>query len=279
MNSRHIVPVVALALAAALTPLAAHAGAPPEGGRHAELTHHCKGGPKKGQVCDASAANQSCTQDSDCDTGAGEGCFLKAGQCSECGNSECAFDFPGKAHSALLTVVMDDDVSDPGDDTSVTLHALTVMLEVSNGNDKRILAETYANAQAEEINMGIWNSAIEENNLVVENPESFLFQIPNGTLAEALRQYFGETGVPLVVSAASKADASSNQGSLSCKTAGVPYQCCTGASIGTCSGRNAQCVAFGNPFSCCRAAGKGTCDIEQVGSTYRVKVKLRFAAP
>jgi hypothetical protein len=271
-----IVGIAAVALAAAVVgPLTALAGAPDLGNRNAGLVHRCKGGDNKGDICSAQAPNNFCLTDNDCNV-FGTTCNVTTNQCDTgCLGATCDFSFVGKAHSATLTAVMDEDVTDSVDNTVKSGRALTVLMEVSNGGKKQILAETYRQPANGDIFIGIWNNAVTEPDFVKESSNDFLFQVPPGTLAEGLRAFFGETGIPIITSVSKKIEVSDNQGNDSCTGAGVPAACCTGTGTGTCD-RNAQCLAIGNPFLCCDGAGVGTCNTSELASTLRLKVKLRF---
>jgi hypothetical protein len=276
VKNRQMVRFAAVALAAALTlPSLALAGAPDAGNKNAGLKHRCKGGPNKGDVCHAQAANTFCLDNTDCNS-FGTTCDLTDNTCDEgCAGSTCEFAFIGKTHSATLTAVFDEDVTDSVDNTQKTGRALTVLMEVSNKAGKKILAETYRHASNGDLFIGIWNQAVTEPLFVQENPDDFVFQVPPGTLAEGLRSFFGESGIPLVVSASKKLEVSDNQGNDSCQAAGDPSPCCTGFQTGDCD-RNGQCVSVGNPFLCCDGAGTGTCNTSEIASALRLKVKLRF---
>jgi hypothetical protein len=278
VKSRQIVRLATVALAAALAlPALVLAGAP-GAGKNAHLLHRCKGGPNKGDVCQGAAAAQFCADDTDC-TNAGffDGCDLDEGTCDEgCGGAVCEFAFIGKTHSATLTAVFDEDVSDSVNNVQKTGRALTVMMEVSSkAAGKKILAETYRHAADGDLFIGIWNQAVTEELFVDETSENFVFQVPPGTLAEGLRSFFGETGIPLVVSAAKKIEISDNRGNLSCEALGDPQPCCTGFETGDCD-RNSQCTAPGTPLLCCQGAAIGTCNTSELASALRLKVKLRF---
>lgn len=276
MNSRQIAGLAVVVLAVLLAlPALAPAGAPDAGSKNAALRHRCKGGANKGDICQAQAANTFCFDDTGC-IGFGTTCDLTDNSCDEgCAGAACEFAFIGKTHSATLTAVFDEDVTDSVANAQKTGRALTVLMEVSNKAGKHILAETYRHATDGDIFIGIWNSAVTEPDFVNETPENFVFQIPPGTMAEGLRQFFGETGHPLVVSASKKIEISDNQGNDSCQGAGDPAVCCTGFGTGTCD-RNFECTGSGTPHRCCIAASVGSCDTREIASALRLKVKLRF---
>jgi hypothetical protein len=278
-KSREIVRFAAVALAALVSlPAPALAGAPDPGTKNASLLHRCKGGAQKGEVCQGDAGNQFCFDDVDCNNeGFTHGCDLTTNTCDEgCEGSPCEFAFIGKTHAATLTAVFDEDVSDSVNNVQKTGRALTLLMEVGNkAAGKKILAETYRHATDGDIFIGIWNAAVTEPDFVNEIPQNFVFQVPPGTMAEGLRQFFGETGIPLVISASKKIEISDNQGNDSCEAAGVPQPCCTGFGTGTCD-RNSECTAPATPHLCCQATGVGTCNTRELASALRLKVKLRF---
>jgi len=278
VKNRPVVVLAATACAAALVlPSLARAGAP-SAGKNAHLLHRCKSGANEGAVCQAQAASRFCLDDTDC-TNAGftNGCDLADGTCDEgCAGSPCEFSFVGKTHSATLTAVFDEEITDSVDNTQKTGRALTVLMEVrSKAGGKKILAETYRHPSDGDLFIGIWNQAVTEDLFVEEEPRNFVFQVPPGTLAEGLRAFFGESGVPLVVSASKKIEISDNRGNLSCEAAGVPQPCCTGFETGSCD-RNGECTAAGTPHLCCTGAAIGTCNTSEIGSALRLEVKLRF---
>jgi hypothetical protein len=250
------------------------AGAPDLPRRRQGLLHVCVGGAKAGQQCKGDAQSFSCDALTPCDPGSV--CDLANQTCNpDCPGGKCELAFSSKPFDATLTAIMDDFVTDPTNDSQFVGRALTAVLEVKDGNRRKLIAETY---QAPDILVGIWNNGVDESSLLAEPLDGFFLQNLSqreATLAEALRAFFGETGVPVVVAAGRKEETTDGRGNAACTAPQRPDSCCTGPATGDCE-RNASCTAAGAPRPCCVGPGLGTCDIGDLASVVRLRLKIRF---
>jgi hypothetical protein len=188
-HHRRSLAVLAMVLAAA----PALAGAPASEGRQAELRSVCGGGRNQGETCEGAE---------DCPGGRCRVVFLH-----------------GKPPPVRVTLLVDDDVSGFADDENLSnVVAVTALLEARRGHERRIFAQTYQNLDASSLESliegltsgvpvadlasrdrvlteGALNAAVADGGIL----DDFLFQGGDSEIADAIREFYGVAGRPVVV--------------------------------------------------------------------------------
>jgi hypothetical protein len=183
--------LAALAIVLAAPP--ALAGAPASENREIELPAVCGSGRSQGQTCES---------DEDCSGGRCRIVFLH-----------------GKPPPLRVTLLVDDDVSAfAGDESLANVVAATALIEARRGNERRIFAQTYQNLDASPLDSliegltsgvpiadlasrdrvlteGALNAAVADGGIL----DDFLFQGGDSELADAIREFYGVAGRPVVV--------------------------------------------------------------------------------
>ena len=186
-----------LAVAIALAAAPAWAGAPVPESREAGLPAYCLGGRSQGQTCES-------TQD------------CPAGRC------RIAL-LPGRPPPIRVTLLVDDDVGAfAGDESLANVVAVTVLLEARRGSERRLFAQTFQNLDASSLealitgltsgvpiaDLASRDRVLTEETLAANVADGglfgdFLFQGGDSELADAVREFYGVAGRPVVVAIAS----------------------------------------------------------------------------
>jgi hypothetical protein len=180
-------------LVTALAVSAAFAGAPASSNRDATLPHRCAGPP---------AHAVPCTTPDDCPSG------------------RCIVDATNARFAAVVTFVVDDNVSQfDGSESVDDVVAVTVLVEAWKYGSRLVLSQTYQNlsgdtfdALVESLQAGPFiadtgnsNRRVTESQLTDATTEAllddFLLQRGDGAIADALRAFYGTTGAPVVLKA------------------------------------------------------------------------------
>jgi hypothetical protein len=177
----------------ALTAGAASAGAPASTRRDATLPHACRGG---------AATGAPCASDADCAPG------------------RCVLVAQSTKFTALVTFIVDDHVSqfDGSEDVSDVV-AVTAVVEIARGGNRLVLAQVYQNLAGDDLatlvanlqagpfiaDTGNSNRRVTEASLNGADTaallDDFLFQQGDDEMTDALRAFYGTTGVPVVAKA------------------------------------------------------------------------------